>query len=106
MTAEQFSEIDEEISTFNEWHDHQEIVVSTEWEGMDGPQEEKEEAPLETSPTLAQAMEIMRKLHLFASVQQSQLHEAVSVLESRLTDVYFDSKCVVQSKIEDYFVKS
>jgi hypothetical protein len=88
-------------------NDHQEIVVSTESEGTDGPQEEEEEeAPPETPSTLAQAMEMMRKLHLFASVQQPQLHEAVSVLESRLTDIYLDSKCVVQSKIEDYFVKS
>jgi hypothetical protein len=107
MTAEQFSEIDAQIPTFNEWYDHQEIVVSTESEGTDGPQEEEEEEePPETPPTLAQAMEMMRKLHLFASVQQPQLHEAVSALESRLTDVYLDSKCVVQSKIEDYFVKS
>ena len=51
-------------------------------------------------------MEMMRKLHLFASVQQPQLYEAASVLESRLTDVYLDSQCVVQSKIKDYFVKS
>jgi hypothetical protein len=71
MTAEQFSEIDEQIPTFNEWYDHQEIVVSTESEGTDGAQEEEEEeaAPPETPPTLAQTLEIMRKLYLLASVQ-------------------------------------
>ena len=49
------------------------------------------------------ALEMMRKLHLFASIEQPKLHNLISDLESQLTDIYLDSKAVKQSSITDYF---
>ncbi|CAF5017622.1 unnamed protein product, partial [Rotaria socialis] len=57
-------------------------------------EEEEEEALLEQPPNLYEALEIMRKLHLFASIEQPLLHNLISDLESQLTDIYLDSKAV------------
>jgi len=46
---------------------------------------------------------MLRKLHIFASLEQPQLHNTSSDLESQLTDIYLDSKAVKQSSIKDYF---
>jgi hypothetical protein len=42
------------------------------------------------------------KLRLFASTQQPQLHKLVNELESKLIDVYIDSKRR-QTTIDDFF---
>lgn len=65
---------------------------------------EEEDLPVaENLPNLCEALEVMRKLHLFASTQQPQLHNLISDLESQLTDIYLDSKVIKQSSITDYF---
>jgi hypothetical protein len=57
----------------------------------------------EKPPNLSEVLEMMRKLHLYASTEQPQLHTLISDLESQLTDIYLDSKAAKQSSIKDYF---
>jgi len=67
-------------------------------------QASQEETSLaENPPNLSAALEMIRKLHLFASTQQHQLHSLISNLESQLTGIYIDSKAAKQSSIKDYF---
>lgn len=40
---------------------------------------------------------MLRKLHIFAWLEQPQLHNALFDLESKLTDIYLDSKAVKQT---------
>ena len=49
------------------------------------------------------ALEMLRKLHLLASIEQPQLHKLVTDLQSKLTDIYLDSIATKQSSITDYF---
>lgn len=57
----------------------------------------------ENPPNLCEALEMMRKLHLFVSTQQPQLHNLISDLESQFTDIYLHSIVIKQSSITDYF---
>ena len=52
---------------------------------------------------LSEALEMLRKLHLYTSTEQPQLHNLISDLASQLTDIYLESKAVKQSSIKDYF---
>ncbi|CAF2138200.1 unnamed protein product, partial [Rotaria magnacalcarata] len=70
---------------------------------QDDNEEEEEDAFVEKPPNLPEALEMMRRLHLFASIEQPQLHNLIYDLESQLTDIYLDSKAVKQSSITDYF---
>lgn len=65
--------------------------------------EEEEMSLAEKPPNLSDVLEMVAKLHLFASTQQPQLHSVVSDLQSQLTDIYIDSKSATQSSIKDYF---
>ena len=57
----------------------------------------------ENTPTLSTVLEIMRKLHLFVSIQQPQLHILIFDLKSHLTGIYLDSKVTKQSSITYFF---
>lgn len=46
---------------------------------------------------ISEALEMLRKLHIFAWLEQPQLYNALFDLESKLTDIYFDSKAVKQT---------
>ncbi len=45
-------------------------------------------------------------IYLFASTEQSELHVLISELESKITDLYIDSKASKQSSITDFFKKN
>ena len=60
----------------------------------------------EQPPSISEALEMLRKLHLFASLAQPQLHNGLFDLESKLTGIYLDSKAVKQSAITDYFSRA
>ncbi|CAF4892538.1 unnamed protein product [Rotaria magnacalcarata] len=101
LTAAEFVDIASCIPTFNEWDDYEHIKTYIQFTQDDNEEEEK--SLLEQPPNLSEALEMMRKLHFFASLEQSQLHNLISDLESQLTDIYLDSKAVTQSSIADYF---
>ncbi len=70
-------------------------------------QDDKDDEVIQDQPlSLAEALEMIRKLHLLASTHQPELHQLVADLESKLTDVYIDSKTNKQSSILDYFQKA
>jgi hypothetical protein len=48
---------------------------------------------------------MVRKLHLLACSQHPELHQLVSELESKLADIYLDSRVAKQSTITDIFQK-
>ncbi|CAF4058711.1 unnamed protein product, partial [Rotaria magnacalcarata] len=101
LTAAEFLEMDACIPTFNEWDDYGHLKSSIQVTQDDN--EEEEDAFVEKPPNLSEALEMMRRLHLFASIEQPQLHNLIYDVESQLTDIYLDSKAVKQSSFTDYF---
>ncbi|CAF2071224.1 unnamed protein product [Rotaria magnacalcarata] len=95
------------IPTFNEWDDYGHLKSSIQVIQDDNEEEEEEEdAFVEKPPNLPEALEMMRRLHRFASIEQPQLHNLIYDLESQLTDIYLDSKAVKQSSITDFFLNA
>ncbi|CAF1621654.1 unnamed protein product [Rotaria magnacalcarata] len=92
LTAAEFVEMDSCIPTFNECDDYGHLKSSIQVT-QDG-NEEEEDAFVEKPPNLPEALEIMRRLHLFASIEQPQSHNLIYDLESQLTDIYLDSIAV------------
>ncbi|CAF4373605.1 unnamed protein product, partial [Rotaria magnacalcarata] len=82
------------IPTFNEWDDYGHLKSSIQVIQDDNEEEEEEDAFVEKPPNLPEALEMMRRLHRFASIKQPQLHNLIYDLESQLTDIYLDSKAV------------
>ncbi|CAF1116814.1 unnamed protein product [Rotaria magnacalcarata] len=70
---------------------------------QDDDDDDDDRIPTESPPKIMEAMEILRKLHLPATIQEPQLHQLISQLESKLTDVYIHSKAKKQTKLEDFF---
>jgi len=67
--------------------------------------DDEEESHQEEPPKLPEALDMVRKLHLLASSQHFELHQLVSELETKLVDIYLDSKTAKQSSITDFFSK-
>ncbi|CAF1616651.1 unnamed protein product [Didymodactylos carnosus] len=103
LTAAEFVNIDSCIPTFNEWDDYEHLETYIQVTQDDNEDEEEEEVLVEQPPNLSEVLKMIRKLHFFASIEQPQLHNLISDLESQLTDIYLDSKAVKQSSIIDYF---
>lgn len=62
-----------------------------------------EEDPTEQSPSLSEAMDMIRRLHLLSTTQQPELHLCVMQLQSKLIDIYLDSNVSKQRSIRDFF---
>ena len=91
-------DIDSSFPTFHEWDDYEQLKTYIQ------VAEDNIEETLAGQPrNLSKALEVIRKLHLFASTEQPQLRNLLSDLESQLTDIYLESKTVKQSSITDYF---
>ncbi|CAF4769828.1 unnamed protein product, partial [Rotaria magnacalcarata] len=67
LTAAEFVEMDSCIPTFNEWDDYGHLKNSIQVT-QDDNEEEEEDAFVEKPPNLPEALEMMRRLHLFASI--------------------------------------
>lgn len=83
ITSCWISHIDASIPALNEWNDFEhpnDFIYLVPEDENDG----EEIAPIEKLPRLLEMLEIIRKLHLFASNQQPQLDNITSDLESRL----------------------
>ena len=110
MSAVELINIDSNIPVFNEWNDNSDLLIEIINYGVDenneGTEEEEEtESSQEIPPKLPEALDILRRLHLFASKEQPELHQFISELESKMTDLYLDSKVCKQSCITDFFKK-
>jgi len=103
LTAVEFVNIDSSIPAFNEWDDNEHLKDLVQVDEDEEKEEEENVSIAEKPPNLSEVLEMMRKLHLFASTQQPQLHTLISDLESQVIDIYLDSKVAKQSSINDYF---
>lgn len=106
LTAAEFVDIDSCLSTFNECNDDEHLrdYIQVIQDVNEDEKEEEEEISLaEQPPNLPEALEMLRKLHLYASIEQPQLHNIISDLEAQLTDIYLVSKAVKQTSIKDFF---
>lgn len=101
LSAIEYVEFDDEVPIFNEWED--DVEISPIAVNAETDDDESDQLILEEPPSLTEALEMIRKLHLFVSIRQPELHQLVSELESKLTDTYIDSKSNKQSSITDFF---
>ena len=67
--------------------------------------DEEEQVDNQIPPKLSEAIEIVQRLRLFSITQCPQLYQPISDIESKLTDIYLDSKTSVQSTIYSFFKK-
>lgn len=102
LSATRYAMVDDEIPVFNEWEDDTE-TLSTKEDTEQDQEENDDEVISEEPPSLADALDMIRKLHLLVSIRQPELHQLVSDLESKLTDTYVDSRSSKQSSITDFF---
>ena len=65
--------------------------------------DEDHDLPSQNPFTLSEALEMIRRLHVLSSIDYPELYSAVSELESKLIDIYLESKTPKQSTIYDYF---
>ena len=66
--------------------------------------DEDADVPSEPPPSVVEAMETLRRLHLLAATQQPKLHSLIAELDSKLTEVYINSKGLKQTTM-DVFLK-
>ena len=57
----------------------------------------------EDLPSLAESLELIRRLRLLPTTQQPELHPFINQLQSKLTDILLDSNLSKQKSIFDYF---
>jgi hypothetical protein len=106
MSAMELINIDANIPVFNEWNDDSGILCEIINHDYNEDDIEKETMMTEElPPKLPEALEMIRRLHLLASTEQPELHVLISELESKITDIYVDSKTSKQSSITDFFQK-
>ncbi|CAF1597859.1 unnamed protein product [Rotaria magnacalcarata] len=103
MNAADFVDIDNDTLAYNEWFDQCEQLVLCDIKGQDDDYDDDGQILTESPPKLTEAMEMIRKLHLLAITQQPQLHQLINEVESKLTDVYINSKTKRQTTLEDFF---
>ncbi|CAF4213616.1 unnamed protein product [Rotaria sordida] len=101
MKADDFVEIDNDIPAFNEWFDSCENILVCDVNEQDD--DDSNAVSTEIPPKITEAMEMTQKLRLLATTQYPQLHKLISELESKLIDVYIDSKKQKQTTIENFF---
>ncbi len=97
--------LDDETPSFNECEDGIENLLTIDNANnhdIDEEEDNQEEEPAK----LPEVLDMVRKLHLLASSKHSDLHQLVSELEAKLTDIYLDSRAAKQSSITDFFQKS
>lgn len=65
--------------------------------------ENSEDLPGEDPPSLAESLELVRRLRFLSTTQQPELHPFINQLQSKLTDILLDSNLSKQKSIFDYF---
>ncbi|CAF2706287.1 unnamed protein product [Rotaria sp. Silwood2] len=115
LSASEFVEMDSEIPVFNEGNDplDKQVNIDETFRNQIISQNnddiniigEEDDVPAETPPKLVEAMEMVRRLHLLAAMEQPQLHHVISQLDSQLTQLFIESQGLKQTTIEDFFHK-
>ncbi len=94
--------MDDNTPSFNEWEDSTDRLLAINGI-IDDDAENSEELPGEDPPSLAESLELVRRLRLLSTTQQPELHPFIIQLQSKLTDVLLDSNLSKQKSILDYF---
>lgn len=106
MVASEFVNLDLNVPPFNVWNDDSEKIINVSIDsGINESDEDEEKDNEETPPKLSEALQIVQRLRFYSVTQCPQLHQAISDIESKLTDIYLDSKVSFQSTIDSYFTK-
>ena len=77
MSASDFINLDEGISSFHEWDEHADNQSTVDDDQHD---QDDDEMTQEEPPSLADDLEMIRRLHLLASTRQPELHRLVADL--------------------------
>ncbi|CAM4835599.1 unnamed protein product [Rotaria magnacalcarata] len=102
VSAYDYVIIDDQMPSFNEWDDSTDRVLSINGFANEDA-ENLEELPSEDPPSLAESLELVRRLRLLSTTQQPELHPFITELQSKLTDVFLDSNSSKQISILEYF---
>ncbi|CAF1281361.1 unnamed protein product [Adineta ricciae] len=102
MSADDFVNFDQDVPVFNQWEDDSEKVLSIDERSHEDSQFD-EDIIYEQQPSLSEALEIVRRLHLLSIKQHPELHQFVTQLQSKLIDVYLQSDTSKQRSILDFF---
>jgi hypothetical protein len=90
------------MPSFNEWNDLGDKLLSVH--GIENDDTENaEEIETENPPSLAESLELIRRLRLFSTTQQPELHPFITQLESKVTDIFLESNSSKQRSILEYF---
>ncbi|CAF3775211.1 unnamed protein product [Rotaria sp. Silwood1] len=101
MSANDFVNIDDGVPVYNEWDDASDKMLTVN--GINFEDAVNDEDTTEQPPSLSEAMNMIRRLHLLSITQQPELHLYVMQLQSKLIDVYLDSNISKQRSIRDFF---
>ena len=61
------------------------------------------EPNIEQPPSLSEAVNMVRRLHMLSTTQHPELHPFLTQLQSKLIDIYVDSKTSKQRSIRGFF---
>ena len=104
MKAGDFVDMDNDTPVFNEWFDNCENILACDINEQDDEDDDDSNSiSTDTPPKITEAIEMTHKLRLLATTQQSQLHKLINELESKLIDVYIESKNRRQTTVDDFF---
>ena len=79
------------------------------WDANDQVDDDDENGtfvPTDVPPKITEAIEMTEKFRLLVTMQQPQLHQLITELQSKLIDVYIDSKKQKQPTLEDFLQHS
>ena len=97
-----FQNFDQDLPVFNQWDDATEKILAID-ENSNEDLQIDEDTIYEQPPSLCEALESVRGLHLSLIKQHPELHQLVSQLQSELIDVYLQSNTSKQKSIRDFF---
>ncbi|CAF3860469.1 unnamed protein product [Rotaria sordida] len=107
MSAIELINIDSNIPAYNEWNDNSdlfyEIINTDSTENMDDVEEEM--SIKEIPPKLPEALDMLRRLHLFASIEQPELHVLING-NSSSSEENSDDEPQIKIQTTKSFVKS
>ena len=99
--------MDDDTPAFNEWVNSCEHILSCDAnDQVDNDDDNGTLVPTDMPPKITEAIQMIEKLRLLAIMQQPQLHKLITELQSKLIDVYIDSKKQKQTTLEDFLQHS
>ncbi|CAF1389307.1 unnamed protein product [Rotaria sordida] len=107
MSGYDYVGIDDNAPSFNEWNEPADKLLSingiTNEDADSNEDQQNDDLPSEEPPSLSECLHLVRRLRLFSTMQQPDLHSFIIQLQSKLTDALLDSSLSKQRSITDYF---